>query len=231
MTAGDVIKRALRLIGAVDAGVDPVASELADALTALNSMTASWSSGRNAIFAPTVKTHTLTAGTASYTIGTGATIDTPRPNKVLAAFVRDSDIDHSLMVEALSDYARRGLKTTQGIPAKIYMEMAYPLATVYIYPAPAAAYVLHLNLWSPLPPYSAAGDTLALPNEYRDAIAYNLASRLAPEYNREAPGTVAGLAFESLAALKRLNAQPVGQTRTDIFTTSRGYDINGDQWI
>jgi hypothetical protein len=230
MTAGDVIKRALRLIGAIDAGADPTSTEMADALSALNGMTAGWSAGRNAIFAPTTKTHTLTAGTASYTIGAGATIDTPRPNKVLAAFVRSGNIDYPLRAEALLDYAGRGLKTTGGIPEKLYLETGFPLATIYLYPAPAAAYELHLSLWSPLPTYSAPGDDLALPGEYQEAVAYNLAGRLAPEFGREVPVTVAALASDSFAALKRLNAQPVGQIRTDVVIRSRSYDINGDQW-
>jgi hypothetical protein len=224
MTAGDTIKRALRLIGALDAGADPDAAELADGLVALNGMTASLSAGRNAIHAPVTVTHSLTSGTAAYTIGSTGDIDTARPNKILAAWVRISGLDYPLSIEPLENYAARPVKTTGAIPESLYLEMGYPLATITLYPVPTEG-DLHLKLWAPLPTYTAAGDDLALPGEYAEALAYNLAGRLAPEYGREIPQTVAVLADSSLRAIKALNAQPVPQINIPFGGGSR-FDIN-----
>ena len=220
MTAGDAIKRSLRQLGVLDAGVDPTADDYAAGLVALNGMISSWSAGRNAIHAPTTITHTLTASTANYTIGAAGTIVVARPNKILTAFVRADTTDYPIEVFSVNDYQRIGDKTTEGIPYRLYIEMGYPTATIYLYYTPNDAYVLHLKLWAPLSTYATVGTSLGLPLEYEDAIVFNLSLRLHPEYpGRPLPETIPVFADKTLKLVKALNAHPVPLANTQPFGT------------
>ena len=229
MTVSDAIKRSLRLARIIDAGEDVDAALLSDGLATLNSMLASWSAGRNAIYAPVTKTHTLVSGTASYTIGSGADIDTPRPKRILTAFARLSNIDYDIDVISNEDYQKFAFKTSPGTPDCLYHETTYPNATIYLYPVPDQAYTLNLKLWSPFTVYTTVTESLALPEEYEDAICYNLAPRLAAENSDECSSTVVSLAISTFKELKSLNSQPIPKICTDPLKKGKRSNILGDQ--
>lgn len=229
MTVSDLLKRSYRLARVTDSGETLEASLQTDGLSALNSMLASWSAEHNAIFAPTTVTHALVSGTASYTVGSSATIDTPRPKRILTAFARLNNIDYPIEIIANKDYQKEAYKTSPGTPDYIYLEGTYPNATITLYPVPDQAYVLHLKLWSPLSSYSAVTASLGLPEEYEDALAYNLAIRLAAESGTDPSMTVALMAQQTRDVLKRLNAYPVPRAVSDPLRKGRRSNILGDQ--
>jgi hypothetical protein len=78
-TAQELIKAALRVIGVVATGETPTNAELQDGLEAMKIMFRQWAAKGLMVYVSTIDTHTLTAGTKSYTIGSGATINTGRP--------------------------------------------------------------------------------------------------------------------------------------------------------
>jgi hypothetical protein len=51
-------------------------------------------------------------------------------------------------------------------------------------------------------------DELSLPDGYADALVYNLAVRLAPDYGRMVPDMVVMAAIESMATIKRTGHRP-----------------------
>jgi len=59
-----------------------------------------------------------------------------------------------------------------------------------------------LESWTGTASAIAWATTLTLPVSYEDAVVYNLAVRLAPEFNREAPPTIQAIAVERLAAIR-----------------------------
>jgi hypothetical protein len=88
MPSGQVIvNNALVALGILGQGEVANASDSADALTELNSMWDAWSIDEGLIYAELPVDKALTANVGSYTVGTGATFNTPRPNRIYQAFI------------------------------------------------------------------------------------------------------------------------------------------------
>lgn len=218
MTVTEAIKRALRLIGAIDPNVTPESFQLADGLTALNLFLASLSAQKNAIYAPTTKTFNTVSGTASYTIGSGGDIDVTRPKNIIKAFIQESDnTDYQIEIIALDNYFDIVDKTIESRPKQLYHEKTYATGTIYLYYTPDAVYTITLKLWAAFPIYTTLTESLALPLEYEEMICSNLAIRLAPEYQRPISQELALMARDSMKTVKGLNSQPVPQIASDPF--------------
>lgn len=202
-TAGAIIRRALRTIGAIAGGETPSATEQADALEALNAMLDSWRTESLSVYATRDETLTLT-GAASYTIGTGGDLNTTRPVKIESAYQRISDTDYPLFLASSSAWARLSAKSTTGTTAEwLYYEPTQPLGTIRLYPNPSSG-TLHIVTWVPLASY-AATDDVSLPPGYQDAITYNLAVRLSPEFGRTVTPEIAALARATKEVIQRVN--------------------------
>lgn len=61
----------------------------------------------------------------------------------------------------------------------------------------------------PLAQVDSLDSTVSMPDGYEDALIYNLAVRIAPEYGRMIPDAVALVAVESKAGVKRANHKPL----------------------
>ena len=205
-TAATIIKRSLRLIGALAAGETPTADEQADALEALNAMLDTWRTASLSVYALRDETLTLT-GVASYTIGTGGNLNTTRPVHIESAYERLNDTDYPIRIAPASAWYKIAAKSsTSDVAEWLYYEPAYPLGTLYLYPK-ATTGVLHLVTWVPLTSYAAA-DSVALPPGYQDAITYNLAVRIAPEYGRPVTPELAAIARDAMLRIERVNFRP-----------------------
>lgn len=223
-TAADIIRRSLRLIGALAAGETPSATEQADALDALNSMLDAWRTESLMVYALRTETLPLT-GASSYTIGSGGDLNVERPVKIESAYQRIDGVDYPVAVASKQAYDGLAAKATAGDPASwLYYEPSYPLGRVHLYPVPASG-DLHLTVWTPLTAF-AASDEVALPPGYREAITYQLAMRLAVEYGRAAPPEVVAIGSAAKADIKRANARvPLMNSG---LTTGRRYDIKAN---
>jgi hypothetical protein len=206
-SASDIIRRSLRLIGAIAGGETPSSTEQADALDALNAMLDSWRTESLSVYALRDETLTLT-GAASYTIGTGGALNTTRPVRIESAYERYSDTDYPVKIASAAAWYALAVKTTtsSNVSEWLYYEPSYPLGTLYLYPKPTTG-VLHLVTWVPLTAFAAA-DSVALPPGYQDAITYHLAIRLAPEYGRPVPPELAALARAAKDNIQRVNFRP-----------------------
>lgn len=226
MTAQQAIEAALRLIGAVDVGEDPTPKELEDGLETLNAMLGYWGTQRFGNFVQTQNSHALTANVGSYTIGTGQTINTTCPSKIVTAFIRDSaNTDFAMEIIAQEQYSDIPTKTLTGVPEKIYLaKSSGTVGTIYLYPVPANVYTLYIDSLKPLGSY-ALTDSLGLPAEYDRAIRFNLAIELAAEYGVEPRQTVVANAIESLTTLKAMRAYPPASIRTDPLNGQEPFDI------
>ena len=112
-------------------------------------------------------------------------------------------------------------------PAKLYNDANAPLATVALYPYPTENVSLELYSWQALAQFADLVTPVALPDGYEEAVIYNLAVRLAPEYGRALDATVAALAIQSKAAIEALNApSPAAHLDPAIFGSSRRAGFN-----
>jgi len=197
-TAQTLIKRSLRLIGAIATGETPTADELAEGLEALRMMLRNWSSRNINIYGITQQSVSLT-GATSYTIGSGGTIATTRPVDILSA----TGANYSIEMIDYSTYQRLNLAGGGGECEKIWYNPLYPLG--YLYPWPLSSETITLDCLMPLSDPTAITTSISFPPEYDDAIVYNLALRLAPEYEADPSGVIIGLAADTLKALETRN--------------------------
>lgn len=230
MTGRDVVSASLRKIGALASTETLAASEATDGLSELNRMIANWSTEGLAIFTRTREELVMTPGTAAYTMGAAGTFSSTRAIRLVEALIRDesNDIEHPVSILALSEWASIHNKDTQApYPRSLYADGGYPLETVTLYPVPSAAHKLVLYSEKPLSSITTLDTTVSLPPGYEDALVYNLAVRLAPEYGKQVAEIVVMIANETKANIKRANRKTAvlacdeavaGRTTFNIYT-------------
>lgn len=211
-TASDLIKSSLRLIGAIAAGETPSASEQADALDALNDILEEWSNDGFMIYEEKIEQFTFTPGTGLYTIGTGATFNTTRPQIIAAAKVEDASetIEYTLKIISQQEWARIDQKDLQSsIPQVLYFNQAFPSGELNFWPVPSEARKVNLYSLKPLTAIASAATTLSYPPGMKPALKYALAVDLAEEYGRPTSARLEKRASDTRAALQRTNTKPV----------------------
>lgn len=226
-TALDLIKKSMRLIGALGQGEVPTASEATDGLDALNTMLDSWSIERLMVYQILQETFTWTGGQSSRTIGSGGNFATTRPVHIENGFTRISDSDYPYTVISKEQYDSIVAKTSQSsYPDVIYYQPSYPLGILYAYPVPSASVSFYLNSWKQLQQFTSLTTDLALPPGYKKAIEYNLAIEIAPEFGLSVSDGIRETAAKSKGSLKRLNSPSmVAQVDSGAITRGRRSDI------
>ena len=184
----DLIKGALRKIGVVPQGETPTADMITEAAQALNLLVKSWQADGMPLWALRTYAVTLTAGTNSYEIGTGKTINTDKPLKVIQAWNRDvnSNIDIPMRIITKQEYSILGNKTTSGNPIQIYYEPLRDSGVLHIFPTPsntdASQQQIYITYQRPYEDFNSSTDTPDFPQEWYMAVLYGLAVILASEY-------------------------------------------------
>jgi hypothetical protein len=154
--------------------------------------------------------HTLT-GASSYTIGSGATINTARPLKILSASVNVSGACESAEIVTAEQWGAIPDKSRSGLFAKAALYNAgYPTGTLYLTPTPASGGTLELYSLKALSTFSATSDTIDLPPGYEQALQAALAVAIAPSFGRAVPAEIAASASEAKESIAALNASVLG---------------------
>src|SRR6266568_5135835 len=116
-----IITRALRICHEIGQGETANTTQLTESAQALNDLTKEWNAthGMPLWKIKTYTTFTLVAGTTSYTIGSGATINQVAPLKLLHAYLHDTSVsaaprDIPLVLITKNQYDMLGDKTSQG---------------------------------------------------------------------------------------------------------------------
>lgn len=211
-TARDLIKSSLRLIGVLASGETPSADEQTEALDSLNNMLDSWSAENLHVHKVMREEFTLTPNDGSYSMGASADFNTARASKIIRATIEDQSVtpnlEYSVDIITPEEWADIVNKDYAAIyPTKLYAEGTYPNETINLWPKPTVANKLVLYSLKPLSALS-IGDTISYPPGYAEALRYNLALRLAPEYGQVLDQAVVIIAQESLEKLKRANLKP-----------------------
>ena len=184
----------------------PDTTDDTEALLALNNMIGSWSAD---IIIPVVtrESFNLVVGQAEYTIGSGGDFDTVRPMSIVNAYLETSDgYSYSLKLIAAKDYNKVGTKTLEGRPKSLYFIPEYSLAKIIFNKEADEIYTAYFEFIKHLTEFAAIGTTVALPNEYKEALVYNLAIRLAENNSIELSQSVLALAQTTYLTLSRQTA-------------------------
>jgi hypothetical protein len=210
-TVAELIRGSLRVLGVLASEESPTSAEESDALAVLNDMMDSWASERLALFATLRSTHTLTAGLNPHTIGTSGTFNTTRPVRIDRASIVPAAATGSetpLLMLSDDEWQNTQGKTSSGTPTALWVDSAYPLMKLHLWPVPAAADSLVLYTWQQLGRFASTATTFDLPPGYGRAIRFNLAKELAPEYGMRLSPEAMDAANESKASLKQVNHRP-----------------------
>lgn len=188
----------------------------------------------------------LSTGAMSYTVGpagdfnVGVSGSSARPNRLEFAYLRqlvtspNNQIDYPLRIlQSYEDYSRIALKSLVSFPGAAFLDTAWPLATLHVYPvAQAAIYEIHIGLREQLPTsFATLATEIVLPFEYYCAIIYNLALRLRHKYGIGSyPGDqLPEQAKVALAVVKGSNAQIAALRMPTPLTRPGIYNIFSDQ--
>lgn len=228
-TAQTLIEASLRVNGVTASGETPTAGELADGLEAMQMMLEEWSFEGLPVEILASISHTLVAGTASYTIGpSGCDITADWPVEIVSGYVRSSEsLDYTLTIDSEQEYDRRPVKTTAGTPSRLYYRPTYPNGTIYLYYVPESAMAMVLKAITMMDNPAALATEVVFPPPYDSAIKWNLALLLAPEFGKEPSQVVVTKALHSRAIIEARNAmtrtEPI---RVPIGHYHRNYSIN-----
>ena len=170
---------------------------MADALLVLNSMLEAWTIERLAVYTIRRDVWDLTAGETAYLIGD--LVGSTRPRRIEQAGLLASGSTTETDLEMLTLASWRAGK------AGLYDDRAYPYATIHIRPDPVGGDQLVLYTWETLTQFATIDDDVEFPPGYQDAIRYNLARKLAPEWGLPLRADVLEMAIESKAAIKSVN--------------------------
>jgi hypothetical protein len=207
-TALDLIKRSMRLLGVYAIGEQPSSEEAQVGLTALNAMLDSLANSGQLVYAKSLDSISLSAGTAAYTVGPSGGTVSIRPVEVLdECYVVQDDVSYPISLITLQQYNALDLKTVQGIPRLMWVQPDMPNVTLTFWPVPDQAYTL--KLWSNkvITGTLALTTTISLPPGYLRMLAYLLAEELSAEFQVPVPQSVATIAAQSRRMLKRTNLE------------------------
>lgn len=206
-TARELIEDALEAEGFLSEGLDMSAWEATRGLRSLNLMLRGWQARQLTVPYRTTESFTLTIGQSDYTIGVGGDLDTARPLAIHNAYLRESNTDYQLAEAALQIWAQRSRKSERGRPAWYYYEPEEPLGRLRFTREPDAAYTLVLHSLKPLTTFASLDSTDAVPDEWQEAIKYNLAMRFAAAKGKQVSQLTAAMASKNLQAIENLTAR------------------------
>lgn len=206
-TVRDLIRSSLRLIGTYAAGETPQASEEQDALSVLNELIDTWSAHNLLIYEVKRSLYPTVAGQQSYDWGpTGDWITTSTNQVGSLSCMQSSNLEVKMVEYSLGDWQDQTVKSTSStLPTNYYVEQAWPDRSISLWPIPATAGQVALYYRNSIGEFASLDDAVVLPNGYRQAIRFNLALLLAPEYGKGVDPVVAETARSTLAAIKRMN--------------------------
>lgn len=229
-SANDFATRALQMLGVIAPTDTPSAEDADTAFDVLNDWIDALGTQRQSIYyvARTVKT--LASGTASYSIGSGGSINIARPLQIENAGLILSTADTypiQVPIDVMTDdeWANRAQKT---LPSNLVQGIYYDhnwtagLGLIYVWPVPNVS-TTQLVLYTPtaLTEFADLSTDYTFPPGYRRAILYNLANELAPWYPAAKPDPrIASLAESSMALVKRSNLR-LSEVYTDRAIASR----------
>lgn len=244
MTTTQLITRALRTIGVVAAGESLNAAWLEAGQDALGDLMDSWAANRLTIYVVERNVYTLISGrggpaplSSPYTIGPGGDFNQARPvyfDRASVINLNNPTQPLELGLDVLDTQDWQAIPVKQvlaALPLKIYFDYDFPLGNVFLWPIPNVTN-LQLVIYSPtaITGFTDLTTNFTYPPGYAEALRYNLAIRLAPEFGRQLDPQVAAMAVSTLAVVKRANIRMQDLVIDPALLNKRAfYDWRSDQ--
>lgn len=240
--ARDICTDALKDIGVLGESEIATAGDALEALAALNRIIDQMAAERLTIHQLARTTWTIAASTASYTVGSGGTVNVARPVYPLnvAYYVTAGSPTTEIAIDPFIDdewmaLAQKGLTSTA--PTRWWLNPTFGAsgyATLYLWPIPTVSTLTGV-LYSPQPVSELAtlDTTISLPPGYRRLLVKALALEVAPSYDRQPSPLLIDQAADAWRVVKRANVRPsemcFGDAGVLFGGAGQGYDIKADQ--
>lgn len=225
--------KALRTIGVAGQGVGVSANNLKVAFEAANDMIDAWAAKRLTVFQTIRKVYPLVANKGGplnpYTIGLGGDFDTPRPtwipNANLNNLTTTPPFEYPMEVLKENEYAAIAIKdmasaqtTSLWFNGKFDTTgPAVGLGQIFLYPVPNGQTPCELVLYIPIPLMGFADQAqtdYTFPPGYAEALRYQLALRLASEFQKTLSPETLSLVTSTFALIEEANV-PIPSIRSD----------------
>jgi len=216
-----LITFALQDIGSIAKQETPTSDEMADGLTKLNFMIDAWAVRSLMVLGTVMQAFPLVPGKYAYTIGTGGNFNTPRPSAITDAYIRDANGSDTPVEILTSDeyYAIEDKSIGTGRPQGLWFDpgltqQTSALGVINLYPAPdpSTPYTLYMGEQGQLTEFANLTDAITFQPAYFEALEYNLALRLWPQYHdsgKPIENDLKVLAREAMRTIETMNARRV----------------------
>jgi hypothetical protein len=179
-----VISSALRKLGVLPSGGTPSTAQVNDATDALQALVKAFQADGMPVWKIASQSFTVVDGTASYTVGPSQTINCPKPLRIVQAFRTPSGgVNTPINIVNRYDYNEFPSVNAEGAPVSLYYQPLRTTGVVKLWPTPdnsTTSVTFHYT--SPYEDMDASANDFDFPSEWIQALIYNLAWSLAPEY-------------------------------------------------
>lgn len=183
LTRNELIESAIGALGVLAAGQTPSTEDYSTGSKLLNTTIARLRTVGLPLWARTSYTWVPTA--SSYTIGDGQTLDTPYPLHMLQAY-RTASGGAKINLDIVADFEYNTYPTSSGgdIPYKLSYTPGINRGTIKLWPTDLTNNTESVTIvyTRPLEYFDTSTDTLDMPEEWYDAVVYDLAVKLAPRW-------------------------------------------------
>lgn len=188
LTRDDIINAALRKLVVISEGASPTTNQVTTAAEALNIIVAEFRTLGMSVWARSQYNLVLVSGQNSYTFGIGQTLNLPYPMYIYTInYVPGPNFDTQVEMTQMPivDFSKLPRAST-GIPVNYTYQPTINQGTLSVWPkpdstVPANSY-LQIIYQRPIEVFDAAGDNPDFPQEWGNALIYNLALSLSDEY-------------------------------------------------
>lgn len=180
MNARQIITRAFRLTKIIGGTEDPTADQAETGEEVLNLLLKTWSAQEH-LWIVTEGSQALTGGQASYSIAAA--------RRMLSVRRRISSIDTPMQELSRQEYYDLPNKSQQGMPINWYFDPQRATRTLYLWLTPSTATAstttIHFTYLRVIEDIDALENDPDVPQEWLEALIYNLAARLGPEFGAD----------------------------------------------
>jgi hypothetical protein len=224
LTVADLIAEARRKIG-VHSDEEPLeAQDLQTAMKTLNLMMKAWQAEGVMTWTYTEGTLALAQGDADYAFGSGGAFTTV-PVDILDMRINRGGNDLPMCRMSREEYFCLPNKTTQGYPTQWYYDRQRQGGTLYVWPVPdATAGTLKFTYRRPIMDLDAGPNDFDIPQEWFDAVVYNLADRLAENYGLSNTPTGQKVTAKAIQSYQMVKNFDTGEGRGSLLITPFGDD-------
>lgn len=227
-TVLDIITDAHIAIGAADPSNPLSNSAAAYGLRVLNRMLSSWNNEGLMVYTVNRMVFPITAGVQIWTLGTGGTLNMPRPARLhMASILIPGTYPTEIPLQIFTDEEWQAVAVKNpsgGYPTGLWMTGDVPLSSVYLWPVPAFTCSLVLYTWGQTQAFTSLQAAVVFPDGYEEAIVNGLAMLLAPSFGITPNPIVPLTAGAAKMRIASLNWDPISLS-VDSALMGSGSDI------